>query len=171
MQSFIKLEKIIGVLPDINIAQTQLPAILFKLQKDAVKFIQLLQEKAAAPTPPAADQQQLHALRGEVTLLRGLLKEKDALLATVQEKPKHSTESEMDINVYEEELNQYRRQLDADRERLNQEIQQLRDRNKELDEATRELELEMARERAEMARERTRMERMRDDIRLDMERK
>ena len=42
LQPFVKIQEITFVLADINITQAQVPGLLFKLQEDAVKFIQLL---------------------------------------------------------------------------------------------------------------------------------
>jgi hypothetical protein len=113
--------------------------------------------------------QELDALKVENQCLNQRLREKEDLLAALQQESAAPREP-IDVESYEAELNRFRQQLEADRQKANAELQQLRTRNEELDEATREMEMEFSRERAELARERTRLERLREEVRLELER-
>jgi hypothetical protein len=76
-----------------------------------------------------------------------------------------------DLEQYEAELNDLERELRREREALTEEVRQVQARTTEVEEIARATEVAMSQERAKLAREQTDLNRLRDEIRLEQDRK
>jgi hypothetical protein len=76
-----------------------------------------------------------------------------------------------DLEHYEAELNELQRQLKQEQAALADEVRQVQCRATEVEEIARATEIEMSQERAKLAREEAHLSRLRDEIRLEQERR
>jgi chromosome segregation ATPase len=133
-----------------------------------------LERQATEATPaPDATPKPTKDTSGLVESLRAEVAQRDEAIGRLQQQlERQSARTNVeDSGSYEADLHRYRLELEQGRKELNDEIAQLRERQGEMEDAAREMELQMARERALFAHERVEMNRLREEIRVERERR